>query len=204
MCKWGYLLILWPGFTFTAFTRSSYPECAIIMKVFLSYQLNDLYLHFIYLMRREKHTNAVDTNSSHVILTAWTFHKSCGTAFKHSTLSHLQQFLTDTSIPSRVSQDREGTSSWKVMDLWAMHLLCPPGISAAMLGQSLAAPGSLVPVSSPPQAERMADHWKGDSVNLVICCAECSFSAVMGLWTAVGFMYFIMLINQEGGQFRLQ
>lgn len=142
--------------------------------------------------------------SFYVMLTAWTFHSSCGTAFQHSTLSHLQQFLTDTAIPSRISQDRGGTSSRKVMDLWAMHLLGPPGMEAAILGQSLAAPGSLVPVSSPPQAERMADHWRGDSVNLAICCAERSFSAVMGIWTAVGFVYFIMLINQEGGQFSLQ
>ncbi|KAK2854560.1 hypothetical protein Q7C36_006429 [Tachysurus vachellii] len=70
----------------------------------------------------------------------------------------LWQFLTDTSIPSVVSQDRGGSSSRKVMDLCSMHLLCPPGIEAAMLGQSMAAHGSLVPVSSPPQAERMADH----------------------------------------------
>lgn len=142
-------------------------------------------------------------HSFHVMLTAWSFHKSSGTAFQHL-LSYLKQFMTDTSIPSRVSQDKGGTSSHKMMDLWAMHLLSPPGMETAMPGQSLAAPESLVPVSSPPQAQRMADHWRGDSRNLLICCAECSFSAVMGMWTAVGFVYFIMLINQKGGQFHIQ
>lgn len=149
-----------PGFTFTAFPRSPYPECAVIMSLS---QLPAKWCLFAFLLLDEEGKNSlsiVDMNSSHVMLTVWTFHKSCGTAFQHPTLSHLQQFLTDTSIPSIVSQDRGGTSSRKVMDLCAMHLPCPPGIEAAMPGQCVAAHGSLVPVSSPPQAERMADHWE--------------------------------------------